>query len=235
MKPFRIVVSTLALALSTTAAHAGFVTLDLSPIVNSDLFTYTNGTNYPGPGATTINATPFLLAPAATDPTHTGVVGGVASIGVPAAYAITGLNIANVTSMYALINSAFGTCGTSVGSIGATSSGVASYALTEGVNVRDHVSGVFCNVQTDAVATANYPGDVRFDVYQFDLSGITNSGVDLLTAFNFKTFGAAGLGEPFLAAVTFVTRDTNVPAPESILMITAGLLGCSVRRRRNRT
>lgn len=235
MKSFRTVVSALTLALLSTAAHAGFIKVDLSSIVNSDLTGYTNGFNYPGPGVTTINAVPFLLAATPTDATHTGVVGGLASGGVPNSYTIPGLNIGNVTSMFVLINSAFGTCGTSVGSVGAaTGSASVDFGLVEGVNVRDHFNGFFCNVQTDAVATANYPGDVRFDVYSFNLSGLTNSGADPVTGFQFATFGAAGLGEPFVAAVTFVTKDAAVIEPESFGLIGLGVLGLGlIRRRRN--
>jgi hypothetical protein len=217
--------------LSVAAPLRADVSVDLSSIVNSDLSTYTNGTNYPGPGPITIGGIDFNLA-AFPNTSDTGVVGGGASIGVPQNYSITGLNISGVTAMYAIINSAFGTCGTTVGSIGATTSGSSSTTtLMEGQNVRDHFNGVFCNTETDSVATAGYTGDIRFDVYKFDLTGLTGGGATPITGLDFSTFGAAGNGEPFLAAVTFSTATVPEPAAWPLLAL-GGVALLGLRRRR---
>ena len=67
----------IAFACVSLSAHAGFVTLDLSGFVNSDLTTdYTNGSSYPGPGPTTVGGVPFQLAP--INGSDTGVFGGLA-------------------------------------------------------------------------------------------------------------------------------------------------------------
>lgn len=208
-----------ALAISPAPLQADFVKVDISGIVNSDLADYTNGGFYPGPGPITIGGIPFDLAAGADG--NTWVVGGLASIGTAQSYAINGLGITGVTSMYAIINSAFGACGVTVGSIGASTAGSSiTFDLVEGQNVRDHYNGVFCNTETDAIATANYGGDVRFDVYRFDLSALTNNGAIPITGFNFDTFGQGGAGEPLLGAVTLGT----VPEPSSWTMLALAAL-----------
>ena len=187
MKPIQVLVTSLTLSLASLSAQAGYTTLDLSTLVDSDLSGYTNGTSYPGPGAISIGGIPFDLTAGTNG--NTWVVGGTASIGTPKSYAITGLNVANITSMYAIINSAFGLCGTSVGAIGAsTGASSVSFGLVEGTNVRDHFNSVFCNTATDIVATANYGNGVRFDVYQFDLTGLTSNGANPISGLDFSTF-----------------------------------------------
>src|SRR5580765_863577 len=98
----------IALAISPAPLQADFIKVDISSIVNSDLTTYTNGGNYPGPGPITIGGIPIDLA--AGPNSTTWVVGGLASIDVAQSYAINGLSISGATTMYAIINSAFGVC-----------------------------------------------------------------------------------------------------------------------------
>ncbi|MEM7222765.1 MAG: PEP-CTERM sorting domain-containing protein [Pseudomonadota bacterium] len=215
-----------------SSAKAGFITQDLSSIANSSITTYTNGGNYPPAGMTTLAGIPFLFANDGSGSAN--VVGGLASLGTPANYIIPGLNIPNVTSMIAIINSAFGICGTDVGSIGAQSGGSSSTTtLTEGTNVRDHLNdGTFCGTQTEAIATVNFGDDAIYDIYEFDLAALTLGGANPITQFNFNTDGQGIGGEPFLAALTFVTNEVPEPGTLTLFVIALGGLVLMMRRRR---
>ena len=240
MKRFSIRVMSLPLAallltFSALPSQAAFVTLDLSSIVNSDLSVYTGGTAYPGPGPLNLAGVDFELTDFGNG--STGVVGGLASIGTPASYSVGGLNLANVTSMYAIINTAFGSCGASIGSIGAqTSTNSTSTSIVAGTNARAHFAGGFCNMATDAIGTGFYLapgiGTVLFDIYQFDLTALTNNGADPITQFDFATDGQGTLGEPFVAAITFETSDpTRIPEPQTLGLLALGILGAVSARR----
>jgi hypothetical protein len=217
-------------------APAAFISLDISTLVNSPLTDYFNGGNYPGPGDIVIGGVPFTLYGSGGT---ASVIGGLASIGIPQIYSLSGLNIGGAISMYVIMNSAFGTCGTDVGSLSAgTSSGTASFTITEGTNLRDHYFGAdspYCQAAPDVFATANYSGSVRFDVFRFDISAVTLSGALPVTDFEFQTFGKELLGEPFVAAVTFADAGrAPVPEPSSLTMIVLGVgaIFFGARRRR---
>jgi len=219
------------LVLSVPAGGAQ-ITVDLSGIINSDLTTYSSGGNYPIPGPITIGGIGFQLTKGSNG--HTWVAGGGASVGTPMSYSVTGLNLASVDTMYAIINSGFGVCGTSVGSIGASTLGSsASFGLVEGQNVRDHYNDGYCNSATDAIATADYTGGIRFDVYRFDLSALTNKGTIPIAGLDFATLGKGGGGEPFLAAVTFTTAAPpvgTIPEPSTWTLLVLGGALCCLRR-----
>ncbi len=98
--------------LSLAAALAAFFaspaaagSVDISGLTNANLQTYTNGTNYPLAGSTvTIGGVDFQLATFGGDPATTGVIQtpeGDSSFTIA-------VNLANVGTVYTLINSAFG-------------------------------------------------------------------------------------------------------------------------------
>lgn len=201
-------------------AHAGTVysTLDLSSIVNSDVTWYTNGTAYPSPGILPVSGIPFLMTDGGNG--NTWLAGGLSS--QAATYSITGLSLSGVTAMYFMVNSAWGNCGSTIGSLKvSTATSSSTVNIVEGTNSRDHYNGGYCNSETQSVATWNSAwGSVRFDVYQLNLATLTSGGARPITAIQFTNLGyGANYGSPLLAAVTFATALDHfaVSAPATAL------------------
>lgn len=201
-------------------AHAGTVysTLDLSSIVDSDITGYTNGTAYPAPGIISVSGIPFVMTDGGNG--NTWVTGGLSSNA--ATYSITGLSLSGVTALYFMVNSAWGYCGTTIGSLKvSTALSSSTVNLVEGTNARDHYNGGFCNSTTQSVATWNSAwGSVRFDVYQLNLATLTSNGSRPITGIHFTNLGAGSNGgSPLLAAVTFATALDHfaVSAPATAL------------------
>jgi hypothetical protein len=195
-----------------------FEALDLSGIVNSDLGGTALGTIFPTPGPTMFGDIPFTMTDGGNG--NTWIVEGLrfAPDGIsnpPAVFSISGLNIDGAIAMYAQINSAFGICGSEVGSIGVSGDSDVDFSLIEGKNIRDWLGYSFCSQQTDAIYTSNFDfpgsdeipaGDARLDVYGFDLSGLSGP----INEFRFQNFGEFFvLGAPFLSAVTFEIKGYN--------------------------
>jgi MSHA biogenesis protein MshQ len=199
--PRYLLVAALYLGMASAASAVTYYNLNMSNIVNSDLTTYTDGAAYPSPGSVTIGGIPFTLTSGSNG--HTWVVGGLATSA--ATYSVTNQSVPTATTMYVIINSAYGTCGDTTGSIKvSTASASVTYSLVEGQNARDHYNGSFCNTETQSIATVNYTGGVRFDVYQFNISTLTNNGATAVTGFSFTNNGYGGSqGSPLIAAVTF--------------------------------
>jgi PEP-CTERM motif len=218
--------SAVALILSAGLAGAANATetqIDLSSLTNENIQTYTNGTNYPLAGSTVdINSASFTLSS----------IGGADTTGVIQANSSTDsfvipINEAGYSIVYVLVNSAFGELGSTVGSLVFQDSAGHSdtISLEEGVNVRDHYI-TFNNVATEVYGTAEYPGDVKLDAYEYllpasfagnTLTSITlNGGVDT----------GSPDGEPFLAGVTLATgASPAVPEPSTWAMMLLGFAG----------
>ncbi len=220
----------LALGLFASEASATQIQIDISGQVNSDLNTYSGGSNYGPIGGTTldINGINFDLAPfdATTD---VGIIqtflvfgGGPAS----SSYTFGGLALSGVQTIYTLINSSFGQDGDKIGSVVFTGTGgMFSFDLIEGLNVRDHFNGAFENNASNLFGTALYPGNPgpdRLDAQQFNVAGIGT-----LTSIQFNqsnTLDANGnlSGLPFLAAITTDTASA-IPEPSTWTMMILGL------------
>ncbi len=183
------------------SAQAGFQQVNLSALVNADLTTYTGGTNYPQHGGPlTVAGIPFTLATIAPL-SDTAVIQASDVSGVMQTYSIL-VGVAGVTTVYTLINSAFGTCGTNIGELNFVgASNTFTYTLTEGSNVRDHFNGGFCNTVTSVAGTASFGGGAdRLDMQQINLP--PGFATDTLQRIDFISFGEASNGSPFVAAVT---------------------------------
>jgi hypothetical protein len=177
------------------------VPLDLTPFINGDLTAYTNGAGYPGEGGPLkVAGVTFNLARNSSG--HTAIF---QSPGDAPSHLSIPVHIRAVTTVYTLINSAYGSCGSPVGElefIGAAS-GPFVYRLTEGLNIRDHGNGQFCNNVTDIAGSAKFGGGtIRLDMQKVTLPASFAS--DTLAAINFKTFGKGVAGAPFLAGITVI-------------------------------
>ncbi len=204
--------------------------IDLSTLVNTDLNTYSGGSNYPANGgALTVGGIGFNLA--AYPGGGTGIIqlsgdttdmGGAnppfqSPVSIP-------VGLSGVVTVYTLINSIFGSTGTQIGTldfIGSSSSYI--YTLTEGSNVRDHYQDGFVNTAPGVAATANFGPDDRLDMQAIVLPG----GLGTLELITFTaTDPYYGNGEPFLAGVTTSTSlPAPTPLPSTWTMLIAGFAG----------
>ena len=223
-------VTTAALAAGVLVLCAGRVAaapvetpIDISGLVNANLQTYAGGGNYPvGPTSITVGTIPFNLA--GFSPSGTGIIqtpAGNSTFTIP-------VGLANVTTVYGLINSAFGTSGDTVGSLVFTDSASHTFTdpLVEGANIRDHFNGVFNNSATDIFATACFGGSTcpdRLDAYQITLPASFAGNTLVSIMFNGSNAGNPQ-GQPFLAALTAETPGTSaVPLPAALPLFATGL------------
>ena len=207
-------------------ARADTVQVNLGTFVNGDLTGYTGGSSYPQHGGSiTVDGITFDLATIGSQ-NDTAIVqtNGTQDFSIP-------VDISGVSSVYVLVDSAFGSCGSTVGQIDFVGSSQTDvYKLTEGDNLRDHFNGQFCNTAGSVTGTANFGSDrLDMDAIKLPASFLHQT----LESIDFKGFGNDPLGEPFLAALTLVNRtsltdQTNlngladpapVPEPSSLLFL----------------
>jgi hypothetical protein len=200
------------------------------PGVNSDLNAfYTNGFFYPFGGTLDVGGVPFTLT---TDPGGSGDTlviqdpnffgahdGSLNVFDIP-------VGVAGATTVYTLMNSAFGICGSDIASLEFFGSGGAYFvgSLIEGTNIRDHFNGGFCNDIAPGTPSAAFGGDVRLDLQTWVLPAAFAS--QTLDSIRFSTHGSIE-GEAFLAAATVQA----VPEPTSLLLLGSGLFGYVCRRK----
>jgi hypothetical protein len=232
------IVTSSAAALILSAGWAGAALaaqseIDLSSLTNANLQTYTDGTAYPTVGSTvTIGAASFLVS---SDAGAAGTTGAI-QVSSPSDSFVVSVNQTGYSTVYVLVNSAFGVLGETVGSLVFQDSAgdTDTISLEEGVNIRDHWTA-YNDVSTDIYGTATYGAGVRFDAYEY----ILPASFDGNTLTSITLSGAPDTnnpnGEPFLAAVTLATGSSPVPELSTWTMMIAGFAGLGwlgVARRR---
>ena len=227
------IISTLAVVMAAVAARAQYTEIDLSPQVNADIQTYTYGNNYPTGGSLlNVGGVPFELALLNNIPGTTGVIQTPYNGGQVESYTFSVQPGIYATTLYTLINTAWGDAGVNEGSVVVTGSGgeTATLDLVEGFNVRDHADGFFCNTYTDpTVVPANFgnpdTGLVRLDRQVLELPSSFNG--DTIASITFNGIGNGEPdGQPFLAGMTL----ENVPEPASLVVFGLATLILIVRR-----
>jgi hypothetical protein len=126
-----------------------------------------------------------------------------------------------------LVNSGFGEINSTVGSLVFQDSAGHSdtISLEEGVNIRDHYIS-FNNVATEVYGTAQYPGDVKLDAYEYFLPA--SFAGNTLTSITLNGAADTGVpnGEPFIAGITLATGGVApAPEPSTWVMMVAGFAG----------
>jgi len=218
-----------AVAIATAfggAVRGDIVTVDLSPYVNSDLSTYTDGWNYPQGGSSiTVDGIPFVLASIGSN-NDTGIIQTSGSYDTN----VIPIDLFGVTSADVLTNSAYGVCGIGVGEIDFVgSSGTYVYSLTEGDNIRDHFQGGFCDNAPGVTATANFGPD-RLDLNEITLPAAFAG--ETLESIDFIGYGQGELGLPFLAGLTLDPDPMPaVPEPSSLMFLSCAIAAIVLKRR----
>lgn len=231
MRHLQKLVSLLAvagLAAATLPAHATLIEVPL-PTLNDSLQNLTNGSNYPTSGALTVGGIPFTIAQDANGNNMW------ATFLLPVPVLDIPVNVFGAVTGYTLMNSFFGVCGTTIGSVEFKGTGGADviFNLVEGTNIRDHFTGVFCNTIDPGTPTINFGGDVHLDLQTFVLPASFAS--ETLTHIILTGFKQGGGGEPFITSVTVQDGVNPAPEPGTLMLLGVGLAAfVSVQRKGRR-
>jgi hypothetical protein len=210
-------------------AKAGFIPVSIGSQTNVNILTYTEGYNYPtAPANISVAGVPFDLI---TDQNTAGTLGVIQTPGGNSSFTIT-TSISRATTVYTLMNSAWGQSGANVGSIEFVGSGGENIAfqIVEGTNIRDHFNGGFNNSASNIVVNPflngvqNANGPDRLDMQTFVLPA--SFANDTLTQIIFNGSNAGEpQGQPFLAAATVETAAPVTAAPEPSTIALLGTAG----------
>jgi hypothetical protein len=215
-----------SLALLASAGAAAASEIDLTSAVDANLNTYFNGGVYPpNGGQVTIGGVGFGLN--SLPQGGTGIV--QAADGHPDSFVIP-IGEVGVTTVYSIVNSAFGQFGEDIGSLTFTGSlgATFTYDFVEGNNVRDHATTGFNDIAPNLFATEDYGGGDHLDVQQILLP--TAFSTQTLTSVTFAYSGDTQ-GDPFLAALTTSNGAVPEPASWALMLVGFGAAGYALRKR----
>jgi hypothetical protein len=218
MKPNSALFSAAIILIATTAS-APAAQIDISGLVNSDLTTYSGGSNYPQNGGTlTVAGVTFQLATIGPN-NHTAVIQGSTVFDDTQTYSIP-VNLFGITVVNTLINSAFGSLGTDIGSLVFVGAGgeTFTYTLTEGFNVRDHFQDGFVNSATNLAGTADFGPPDNLELDRLDMQRIVLPAAfasDTLTRIELIVSVRAGMAHPSLLQLMLL-QPLPSPAPSSV-------------------
>jgi hypothetical protein len=214
------------------AASAADYTPIALPTLNTDIRTWTDGSAYDAlfpTSSQTLGGVPFNFQADASG--NTAFEGG--SLTIP-------VGVSGVTSVYTLINTAYGAYGANVGSVTFNGSAGDTYTvqLIEGSNVRDHYynPSPFVNTTSDPMTTEavwgfNTYGYAHLDMQDFTLpSAFADETLDSIV---FDSTGGYPIGEPFIAGATAFNGVPDAGFSATLLALSFGTLGL-VRRRLTR-
>ena len=199
--------SAVALILSAGLAGAAYAAqseIDLSSLTNANLQTYTDGTAYPTAGSTvTIGAASFLVS---SDAGLAGTTGAI-QVSSPSDSFVVPINQAGYSTVYVLVNSAFGVLGETVGSLVFQRLGWRyGYDLFGWKGSTSVTTGQLTTMSRPTFTARRLIGDgVRFDAYEYFLPA-TFAG-NTLTSITLNGAADTGVpdGEPFIAGITLAT------------------------------
>ncbi len=235
-----VTVCLIGAVLTAPAAWAGFQTIDLSGIVNAPFAGEINGSTFPT-GNQTYNGVPFDIANVAISGggyNNFWTGGGSVNNAPAGTYSVTlpFSNTLNVTNVYSMINTLWGTTSTNPTPLSITfnaGNGGASYTkdLVGNVDVRDY-NLVYLNTingTTTTNAFANGTGQV-LDMQDYALPSYFLT--DGLASITLTEDGAPGYEKAMFNALTLQT--TPVPEPSILLEMGTGLAVLGLMRGRTR-
>ncbi|MCQ8106081.1 hypothetical protein NP590_18370 [Methylomonas sp. SURF-2] len=206
----------------------------VSPL-NEDITKWSNGSVYAGKfnGSQTLGGIPFeLQTDADGDNVFWGTNLNISNFSGSSSLTLTlATNLFGATTVYTLINSAWGNAGSNVGSITfkASNGDTHTVQLVEGVNVRDHYYGSFVNTVSSSAVTlnvigTNQSGTAHLDMQAFALPSAFQN--ETLTSIVFTSTGSSSTGLPFLAGVTVRAQSLggsgSIVAPKSFNCVEPG-------------
>ncbi len=229
---------------AASSVQAQYMEVAIGSQANADLDTYTSPNNYPSGGTQlTVAGVPFGLAELNNTPNTFGIVqspeAGVLNneASGPFNFAFSVPAGTQAQALYCLMDSVWGTSGTTVGQIVVTGTlgETATLTLTEGVNVRDCNNDGWDNTVSDPTVVSTYfangaptpsaNAQVRLDRQELLLPS-TFAG-DTIASIDFEgTAQGFGYGDAFLAGMTL----GPVPEPSTWALLAAGVAAFVVFR-----
>lgn len=220
-----LILGAITLSMAVAASAVEYVPLTL-PTLTEDIRTWTDGGAYNSlfaDGTLTYEGIPFVFQQ--VQPGQNGntiFYGGTLKDPVDDTLVIP-VNRCGVTTVYTLINTAFGVPDAIVGSVTFVAGNGYTYTvlLVEGVNVRDHYYGDYVNYVTDDYTTKNvfgdpFPGNAHFDMQAFTLPPEFEGQTLAEIQFSSPVVQANPHGKALIAAATAEIFDTEPPTITSV-------------------